>query len=144
LGPLCNSLFIKKENEMTVKLHCQLFTNGKPLNDNTQSISTAQLPSRPKDLGWPVRVRADAITMINDGVTNLGGKSLNKLIHCFLVMLIKEISFFSKHALLCKGTVNAHTHTWNLYKEIWLVTHIWLDKTLCNTMNVKLGIDTVS
>jgi len=93
LCPLCNSLFIKIENVITIKLHCQLFSDSEPLDDNTQSILSAHLPSRPEDLGWPARGRADAIIMINDRVTNLGGKSLSKLIHCFLIMLIKALSF---------------------------------------------------
>ena len=31
--------------------------------------------------------------MIDNGITNLSGKSLSKLIHCFLAMLIKVLSF---------------------------------------------------
>ena len=31
----------------------------------------------------------DAITMINDGVTNLGGKSLGKVIHYSIDLLVK-------------------------------------------------------
>ena len=35
--PLCNSFNFKIVNEITVKLHCQLFFNSEPHDDNTQS-----------------------------------------------------------------------------------------------------------
>ena len=40
-----------------------------------------------------MRRRADVVQMVDDGVTNLSGKTLSKLIHCFLDMLIKMLSF---------------------------------------------------
>jgi len=47
--------------------------------------------SRANRMTWvdPRVGRTDAITMINDGVTNLSGKSLNKVIHCSIKLLAK-------------------------------------------------------
>ena len=53
--------------------------------------------------------------MIDDGVTNLSGKLISKLIHCFLDILTKHYNF-DKHATISKHTVNART--WNLQMEI--------------------------
>ena len=74
-----------------MKQYFLLFSSSELLNDNMQSIPSAHLSSRPKELGWPARERADAITMINDSVTKLGGKSLSKLIHCSIDLLFQAV-----------------------------------------------------
>jgi len=51
------------------------------------------------------------MTMIDNGVTNLSGKSLSKSIHCFPSILTKHCNY-DKHVLISKDIVNAHT--WNL------------------------------
>ena len=59
--------------------------------NNTHSTLGLYLLGLLKNLGWPVRERADALTMIDDGVTNLGGKSLSKQIHWFTNSLTKML-----------------------------------------------------
>jgi len=51
-------------------------------------------PAKPTEKFGLTRMwNADVVLMIDNGVTNLCGKILSKLIHCFLVMLIKVLSF---------------------------------------------------
>ena len=55
--------------------------------------------------------KADIIMMINDKITNLNGKSLSKLIHCFLGILTKCYKF-DEHTLISGDAVNKYT--WSL------------------------------
>jgi len=48
-------------------------------------------------------------TMIYNGVTNLIGKSLSKMIHCSLDLLTQNAIIFNKHALIYKDTISART-----------------------------------
>jgi len=51
-------------------------------------------PAQPtRKLGLTYVGRAEVISMVDNGVTNLCGKILSKLIHCVLDMLIKMLSF---------------------------------------------------
>ena len=44
-------LTLKHKEEITTKQHYLLLADSEPPYDNTQSIPSAHLPSRPKDLG---------------------------------------------------------------------------------------------
>jgi len=76
----------------SLHLACLLFSDGEPHIDNTQSyqVHTCLIDRK----AW-AKSHKDAIVvlMIDNGVTNLCGKTLSKLIYCFLVMLIKLLSF---------------------------------------------------
>ena len=51
-------------------------------------------PAKPtRKFGLTCTGNADVVLIVDNGVTNLCGKILSKLIHCCLVMLIKVLSF---------------------------------------------------
>jgi len=60
----------------------------------TMPSLTRCTPAKPAGkLGLTRMENTDIVSMIDNGVTNLSGKTLSKLIHYFLVMLIKVPSF---------------------------------------------------
>ena len=76
-----------------------MFSDSEPLNESTQSIPCAHLPTQPKKLSWPAQGRANIAIVTGDEVTNLTD-SLIYLPKCYN---------FDKHALISKDIVNAHT-----------------------------------
>jgi len=56
--------------------------------NNAQSTPSAQQPNQLKNLDWPTWERADTITMIDNGVTNLNDKPFSNL---FIDLLIQNL-----------------------------------------------------
>jgi len=92
---------------------------------------------RTKKLALTRTGNADVVSMTDHRVTNLYGKILSKLIHCFLVMLIKVLSFSIN--MLCFVKIQSM----NLPK-IFIKKSDLRNLTLCNMVNDKLDLDTVS
>jgi len=105
IGPLlCNSFNFKTYNGITIKL-----TVNPLITIHSINRCTTVKPTRKLRL---TRARsANFVTMIANRVNNLSGKSLSKLIQCFVDTLTKMLCFFNKHAVISKDTINANT--WN-------------------------------
>ena len=77
--------------------------------------------------------------MIDKGVTNLSGKSLSKLIHCFVAMLIKVLSFLVKMLSLVKVQSIDVPEIFTMKSDLLKI----FDLIKLNTVNNKLGPATI-
>jgi len=92
-GRLCNAFNFKTEERDNSKITLLIILWWWTPYCQYTVLQSTHLQSRPKSLAWPAGERTIVTIMIDKGVTNLSGKSLSKLIYCFLVMLIKVLSF---------------------------------------------------
>ena len=86
---ICNSFIFKTKNEITIKQHFLLFSDGEPYIDNAQSYQVHTYQADQKAWVNLHRAEADVTSLIDNGVTNLSGKTLSKWIHCSLDILTK-------------------------------------------------------
>jgi len=106
------------------------------------SLTKITPAKKTRKLGLTCVGNANVVLMIDNVVINLCGKILSKLIHCFLIMLIKVLSisinmlyFLKIQSMRIPGIFRTKSTLLNMFDLI--------KTTLCITVNDNLGLDTV-